>query len=76
MKVDVYSAAHVLLGSSANFQMPDDDWVTQFAKLGWLQNSLSATNYRILRLRALETVGRDHATLHNTVAGVSSIVRE
>jgi len=31
MKVDVYDAAHVLLGSSANFQMPNDDWVTVLA---------------------------------------------
>jgi hypothetical protein len=55
MKVDVYSAAHVLLGSSANFQIPSDDWVTVtapdipfsgpfYAMVKW-DNNPTATNY-------------------------------
>ncbi|MCX6305233.1 MAG: T9SS type A sorting domain-containing protein [Bacteroidetes bacterium] len=55
MKVDVYSAAHVLLGSSANFQMPSDDWVTvtapdipfagPFYAMVKFDNNPTATNY-------------------------------
>ncbi len=55
MTVDVYSAAHVLLGSSAGFQMPSDDWVTVtapdipfsgpfFAMVKW-NNNPTVTNY-------------------------------
>jgi hypothetical protein len=55
MQVDVYSAAHVLLGSSANFQMPSDDWVTvtapdipfsgPFFAMVKFDNNPTATNY-------------------------------
>jgi hypothetical protein len=55
MKVDVYSAAHVLLGSSANFQMPSDDWVIvtapdipfagPFYAMVKFDNNPTATNY-------------------------------
>jgi hypothetical protein len=55
MQVDVYSAAHVLLGTSATFQMPNDDWVTVtapdipfsgpfYAMVKW-DNNPTATNY-------------------------------
>ncbi|MEI6436549.1 MAG: T9SS type A sorting domain-containing protein, partial [Bacteroidota bacterium] len=55
MQVDVYSAAHVLLGSSASFQPSSDDWVTVtapdipfagpfYAMVKW-NNNPTVTNY-------------------------------
>jgi hypothetical protein len=55
MTLDVYSAAHVLLGSTGTFSMPNDDWVTvpapnipfagPFYAMVKFNNNPTATNY-------------------------------